>query len=335
MKKSLIALAVAGVVAAPAAFAATGNVDIYGILDASVNHIDVDIEGVANFDQWSVGENYGNSGSRLGFKGTEDLGGGLKALWQVESTISVDSTSSVGNRNTFVGVGGGFGTVLIGRHDTPEKISTGAMDFFADQTGDYNSNLTIIDTREQNVIAYISPSFSGLTLAAATVAGEGTNGGKNDGLMDHYSLAAMYANGPLAVSLAHTMISEGYNLGTLSAMGQPLAAVGATTDDHDIWRLGVSYTMGDIKVAAVYQDISGDNIDSAGWTLGAAYTMGPIVLKAQYNSREDVLEGWTLGADYNLSKRTKAYLNYTKQAEESGNVDIDLSALSAGVRHSF
>lgn len=332
MKKSLIALAVAGVVSAPA-FAATSNVDVYGVLDAAVNHIDVDVNGTGS-KGWTVGENTGNSGSRLGFKGSEDLGGGLKAVWQIESVVSVDAESSIGKRNTFVGLGGGFGTVLVGRHDTPEKISTGSLDMFADNTGDYNSNLAIVDTREQNVIAYISPSMSGLTIAAAAVAGEFTNAGDNDGLLDHYSIAAMYSNGPLYLSAAYTSLSEGYNLGTLAVFGQNVAAVGATTDDHDIFRLGVGYTMGDLKLAAVYQDIDGDNVDGSGFTVGASYAMGPMVLKAQYNNREDLLEGWTIGADYNLSKRTKAYVAYTTQSEEDGG-DIDVDVFTVGMRHSF
>jgi len=335
MKKSLIALAVAGTFAAPAAFAATANVDVYGILDVSANNIDVKIGSSTSADAWQVGENGGTSGSRLGFKGSEDLGNGLKAIWQIESTISVDSTNSIGGRNTFVGLSGGFGTVLAGRHDTPEKISTGAMDMFADNTGDYNSTFTIIDTREQNVIAYMSPAMSGLTLMGAIVAGETSS---NDSLMDHYSVAATYNNGPLSLAGGYTNISKGYVLSDVKVFGSSLTGFGpngfTTTSDHDIFRVGASYTLGDLKLAAVYQDVDGDDVDGAGYTVGAAYTMGPIVLKGQWNSREDVLEGWTVGADYNLSKRTKAYVTYTDQEAESGS-DVEISVFTVGVRHSF
>ena len=141
MKKSLIALAVAGSFAAPAAFAATANVDIYGVMNIAIEDTDVsgrDLNVVDNF-------------SRIGFKGSEDLGGGLKAIWQIESQLSNNAQDgvggaydagttgdSLGNRNTFIGLSGGFGTVLAGRHDTPYKIATGKYDIFGDTIADYN-----------------------------------------------------------------------------------------------------------------------------------------------------------------------------------------------------
>ena len=109
MKKSLIALAVAGTIAAPAAFAATANVDIYGIMNIAIQDTDannVDLDVVDNV-------------SRIGFKGSEDLGGGLKAIWQIEQGLNASTADQTafggkGLRNTFVGLSGGFGTALIG-----------------------------------------------------------------------------------------------------------------------------------------------------------------------------------------------------------------------------
>ena len=113
MKKSLIALAVAGAVAAPAAFAATSNVDIYGIFGASVDIIDRDN---ASEDEFKVS----STASRIGFKGAEDLGGGLSAIWQVETGLDIDGQNTTpngwGTRNTFVGLSSKtLGTVRIGR----------------------------------------------------------------------------------------------------------------------------------------------------------------------------------------------------------------------------
>jgi predicted porin len=340
MKKTLIALAVAGVVAAPAAFAATSNVDIYGIIDASANSVDVDYDGSKVVDNWMVG-NVGNiDASRIGIKGTEDLGGGLKAIWQVESKLNVDAETSLGGRNTFVGVSGGFGTVLLGRHDTPEKLSTAKLDLFADSVGDYNFAGTIIDTRETNVIAYISPTFSGFHAAVAAVAGEQATG-PNDGLADHYSMAAMYENGPIYLGAGYTSVKAGYSVSLDDLMGvQTNTGVTVTTDDVKMYRLGAGYTMGNLKLVGVYQNVdidgAGGDIED-GFTLGAAYGMGNITLKAQYNKREDLLKGYTFGADYNMSKRTKAYAVYTKQSEDGNDVIDDLNAkiLSVGLRHSF
>jgi predicted porin len=350
MKKSLIALAL--VAAAPVAFAATSNVDVYGAIDASVTNVDVKINGVTLADNTVVGSLPGAlDGSKIGLKGSEDLGGGMKAVWQVESTIDVDGGASrtFGTRNTYVGLSGGFGTVLAGRHDTPEKMSTGALDLFADQNGDYNQSLTIVDTRENNVIAYVSPDFSGMHFAVAAVAGEGdgvttgetaaaANASNNNGLMDHWSAAAIYKNGPLHASAAMTSIKAGYVVDLRDVMAQADTALGAaTTTDIDIYRIGLGYTIGDLKMTAIYQniDVDGVNILEKGYVVGAAYTMGPIVLKAQYNERENLLKGWTVGADYNLSKRTAVKVAYTNQKEESGVVDFSAKLLSVGLRHSF
>jgi predicted porin len=340
MKKSLIALAVAGVVSAPAAFAATANVDIYGILDGSVSLVEVKAGGVTLIDNVQTG-NVGNvDASRFGIKGAEDLGGGLKAIWQVESKLDVDAATSIGERNTFVGLSGGFGTVVIGRHDTPEKMSTGKLDLFADSVGDYNLSGTILDTREKNVLAYIAPNFSGLTVSAAAVAGEDSGATPaNDGIADHYSLAATYENGPLYIGAGYTSVSAGYQLSALKIGGGTIDAAYTLLDDADTWRIGAGYSFGNLKLAAVYQSIElgtldGGN-DSDGYSLGAAYTMGNIVLKGQYMSREDMLEGYAIGVDYNLSKRTKAYVTYTDLSEENSADDVDVSIASVGVRHSF
>ena len=341
MKKSLIALAVAGSFAAPA-FAATSNVDIYGIIDGSVSLVEVEVDGVTLVDNVQTG-NVGNiDASRFGIKGSEDLGGGLKAIWQVESKLDMDNETSIGGRNTYVGLNGGFGTVLIGRYDTPEKMSTGKLDLFADSVGDYNLSGTILDTREKNMLAYMSPSFSGFSFAAAAIAGEDAGAAaKNDGIADHYSLSATYENGPLYIGAGYTSMSEGYSLSALEIGGATIDATATLPGDGTTWRIGAGYSFGNLKLAAVYQNIELDDPvngdwDSDGYSLGAAYTMGAIVLKGQYMSREDMLEGFAVGVDYNLSKRTKAYVTYTDLSEEN-SVDgtADVSIASVGVRHSF
>jgi predicted porin len=328
MKKSLIALAVAGLVSAPA-FAATSNVDVYGIMSIAIQ--DTDVSGV----DLDVVDN----SSRIGFKGSEDLGGGLKAVWQIEHAINATGTGGVnegangaafggsGMRNTFVGLAGGFGTALIGRHDTPYKIATGKYDIFADTIGDYNTGrvdgVALIngthDARGSNAIAYISPNFSGLTIAAAVVtsndaltingAGSSLNVGES---VDVVSIAAMYANGPLTVDFAYQDV-DNYS---------------------DAWKVGVGYTFGDVTVGAVYED-SDDAQKQEGWLLNAKYAMGPIALKAMYGQVDvGAADGdlWVLGADYALSKRTTAYVVY---ANGDNDVSDDVSGWNIGVKHSF
>jgi len=318
MKKSLIALAVAGAFAAPA-FAATSNVDVYGSLrfaieDTDVSGVDMDVK-----DQVS----------RIGFKGSEDLGGGLKAIWQIEQQIDAAGGSTLdsgtsgpfggkGLRNTFVGLAGGFGTFVIGRHDTPYKIATGKYDLFADTIADYNGTtldgVQLVnkthDARASNAVAYISPSFSGLTIAAAVV--PSTDNLDTGESLDAYSLAGMYANGPLTVDLAYQKVR---NYSTA-------------------WKIGAGYTMGDLTLDAMYED-SNDAQDQQGWNIGAKYAMGPIILKAIYGQVDKGSldqDMFALGADYKLSKRTTAYVIFGKGDDDQNS---DVSGWNLGIRHDF
>ncbi|MFZ5483337.1 MAG: porin [Pseudomonadota bacterium] len=306
MKKSLIALAVAGVVAAPAAFAATGNVDVYGKLRVSLSSIDGD---------WELGDQV----SRIGFKGTEDLGGGLKAVWQIESGVGGNGmtggvgTASIASRNTFVGLAGGFGTVVMGRHDTPYKMA-GSADLFGDTLADAQNNGGIIgagnfDLRVDRALAYISPDFSGFHVAAAVVPGIA---GDNE-LTDAYSVAAMYKNGPLNASLGY----EDHN----------------NLADEDAWKVNVGYAMGDLKLGATYESQEYAGNDNDNWLVSAAYGMGPITLAAQYGDTEtNDFKQWTLGMIYAMSKRTSAALAYSNIDFDGGD---DIDAFTVQLNHDF
>ncbi len=339
MKKSLIALAVAGVVSAPA-FAATSNVDVYGIMNIAVE--DKDIGGV---DMHIV-----DNVSRIGFKGSEDLGGGMKAVWQIEQGISgaasgVGGGTSIANRNTFIGLAGGFGTVLMGRHDTPYKLGTGSLDIFGDTVADYNSGrlngvdvlMNTHDHRDAQALAYISPTWGGFHFAVAAVMAEETAGGNagsglgNDDLFDAVSATGVYVNGPLFASLSY----QDVNLVDSTAL-----------------KLGVGYTMGDTAIGFVYEDVDVGALNRDSWLVNVKHSMGPIVLKAQYGSVDSFgvdQTQWALGADYNLSKRTSVYAVYgngdsdaTRAAIVASGVTAalattsgDVSGFNIGVKHSF
>jgi predicted porin len=359
MKKSLIALAVAGAFAAPA-FAATENVDVYGKLHLSVSFVDDQIT-----DQIDTTDNvsdlqFTSNASRFGLKGAEDLGGGLSAIWQVESGVNLDEGGgTLASRNSFVGLKGGFGTALIGKHDTPLKLVGRAVDLFGDTFADSRNVLGGgSDIRANNVVAYISPSFSGLTFAAAytndlttgttndanlLVAGTQTDGADMDEA-GAFNVNATYTNGPLYLGAAY-------------GDGDGHERVGAGPQ----WRLAGGYTFGNFKVVGQYDSLESDlgDADYTAWMVGGAYTMGNIVLKANYMAGEvdNVVpalafepEQWAIGADYNLSKRTSLYALYVSAEDaisplgggagssdliRSGNVDGDVSAFSFGMIHSF
>jgi predicted porin len=247
MNKKFITLAVAAALAAPGL--ASAEAILYGKVNVSLDYADVtnaiaptfglerdengdvifDRNGFPTFVQLTEGESFkgwGMSGngyipgvnraSRLGVKGSEDLGNGLKAIYQVEFGINLNDTNgnvlsnsdSITYRNTFVGLAGDWGTFLLGRHDTPMKISTGKLDLFADTMADYNGTVGFNDFRADNVVAYISPSWSGFQLAAAIVpAGGATGGGRGlnineDSIGETWSIAAIYSNGPFYASAA-------------------------------------------------------------------------------------------------------------------------------------
>jgi predicted porin len=341
MKKSLIALAVAGLVSAPA-FAATSNVDVYGIMHIALEDTDATDASPGVVD----------NASRLGFKGSEDLGGGLKAIWQIESQLtSVPAgssaaangvgTGSLAGRNTFIGLAGGFGTLLMGRHDTPYKISTTQYNVFADTIADYAGGrldgvkLTTGHNRVNNAIAYISPSMSGFTAAVALVAVDNLEfttatppvavpGVTDDKSLDALSATLMYANGPISASLSYD------DLGDLAGKN----------GKSNAWKLGAGYVMGDTKLGFIYEDVDTGAAasDRDSWMVSVAHSMGPIALKAQYG-QADVGVGagsdqdmWAVGADYNLSKRTAAFIVYGNGDNDAAS---DLSGWNIGMRHSF
>jgi Outer membrane protein (porin) len=177
MNKNILAIAIAAAVAAPSAFAAA---TVYGVAHMSVDAVQNAANGATN--NGSV-TNVASNSSRLGVKGSEDLGAGLKAVYQFETTLNLDGENAGTNpaagfgtqRNSYAGLAGGFGTVMLGIHDTPFKLVGRKYDMFGDQIGDMR-NLTAtgtaanatgtsagFDLRPSNVIAYASPTFGGVS----------------------------------------------------------------------------------------------------------------------------------------------------------------------------
>jgi predicted porin len=370
--KKILAVAIATAFAAPA-FAATSNVDIYGSINLSVENVD---DGANDYNRMVT-----NNNSFIGFKGSEDLGGGMKAVWQIESNIEVSGNGAAasgtntgtgsniyGTRNTFVGLAGGFGTVVAGVHDTPYKMATGPLDKFVGTLGDYNAVFgnvagnpsSFFDLRTGNTIAYISPKFGGFDVKAAYVMGlEGTASAAADE-SSAYSLSGTYANGPLFVTAAY----EKHNsVGTVTCI-TGATCLGQGTLDRDAWKIGAGYKFGDLSVGAVYETMDGDTgtaVAHDSWGLNAAYGMGAITLKASYAQAGEIdntagvevantgADMWAVGVDYALSKRTIVQLTYANMDNDSaGTWDLgqgpqvtaaaagaDVSGFSLGVKHTF
>lgn len=372
MQKKLIVLALAGLSAAPAF--AQSNVTVYGRVDYGYesrggNSGLVDVNGRKG--EMASGM---QAGSRLGFKGSEDLGNGLKAIFEIESGLANDATGSSAaggagifstlNRHAYVGLTGGFGTVVGGRLDGVrygifnkyDAFAGGGMGNFTQMTGQVD--------RADNAIAYIMPAWNGFGLVLAhsrSVAGQEVAGGQNilggvaaaprantmDGRL--YTIMGTYDNGPLSLTLDY----EAIRFAHADSIG---AAAGA--DQAHVITAGASYDFGMVKLAAVYDihratgnNALGSNIDPVDyndWFVSAKVPYGKFDFKATYGRINDkrnavdiaalaatTVKGdaskFGLGVNYNLSKRTNVYFDYGSiNNSGNGNYQISPAANSAG-----
>lgn len=352
MNKKLLAAAIAAsVVAAPAAFA---DSVLYGSLHTSIDAQDFETGG--NVDNWATN----SRASRIGVKGSEDLGNGLKAIYQIEFQYDSDGGldqaggTLTGQRNTFVGLAGSWGTFLVGKHDTPAKLAlyAGGNELLGFSVIDFNGTATdnkigvFHEFRANNAIAYVSPNFAGFTLAAAIVPGEqsGTNTGvpgtpanDNDGAADHYSLGLMYKGGGLKAGVGYESKVQLNNV------------VGGQEAEFETMQVGASYSFGMFQVGAQYES-SDDNL----FVLGDDYTAFAVTGKATFgNSAVSLIytdaelertganndtesKGWGLAAEHNFSKRTKVYAAYADNSvDNQGAADTDDTVFSIGMIHDF
>ncbi|BBI98501.1 porin [Ferrigenium kumadai] len=368
MQKKIIALAIAAAVSAPA-FADTSNVTVYGVANVSydMTRTGNNTAGVAGFSNNKVSSNT----SRLGLKGSEDLGDGLSAIWQIETLIQIDGgactapgvcpAQTLANRNTFAGLSSTTaGTVLLGRHDTPYKIATRAMDVFGDQIADNRSIMgsggASFDGRQPDVVAYISPAMSGFTGAIAYVAGAESQTATTQTKGSAWSLAGLYGNGPLN-------INAGYEVHNIGSAAGSIGIVGLTkTVKETAWKIGASYTIDAFTINGVYEKTSDDfggqvalgtallpaGVDVLGhnaYYLSGKYAFGSNAVKLAYTHAGNLNMGGTVasantganqisvGFDHNLSKRTTVYALYTQLNNKSagaytlGNASIGNGAV--------
>jgi predicted porin len=381
MKKTLIALAVASACVASAAQADNSNVVIYGQAHASVDLTKsgdgTTTAGGATAISGSSATKVSSNQSRIGFKGMEDLGNGMAANFQLEEGFNldgggVDATTggTLTSRNSYVGLSGkSWGEFRLGRHDTPYKIATRNLDNFADSMADNRSLMGIgFDIRANDMIAYMTPNMSGFQALVAYVAGAETAGtnafngtttytssfGAGHTKGDAWSLAGIYANGPIFASLSY----QDFKFGSLNTGS--LASATNAGKTQKAWKLGAGYNFGDALVGFAYEHKTDDfttHADRNAWTLNGSYTMGANVLKAAYTKANKVggasdtsAKELAIGVDHNMSKRTALYVQYAKLTNEgSANYTLgintgaqaaagwgaDPSAWSFGMKHSF
>jgi len=353
MQKKIIALAIAGL-ASTAAFAQT-NVTIYGVADATfdsvkatggTNNPTTGAHSAAERLDYNNRNRVTSNSSYIGFKGVEDLGNGLKAVFQFESSVSQDvGTGGNNNRDSFVGLAGGFGTIVAGNLTGPTRALGAKFDVNSGATG-IGANTALLgklgggsgaghfDQRITNAIAYVSPTVGGFSGAVAYSTGFTTTG-----LTGHESMGADNTNqgntawtmglnfetGPIYVGYAYTAVNAAGN-GSMAADG--LVGTGVATgwnkvDDH---RLGVMYKAAFGQAGVMYDrarvdPTSGSDLKQNTWYLSGKFNLGKGAVIAQWGHAGDVKgnnvdkEGanhYVAGYEYSLSKRTVLKAIYSR-----------------------
>ena len=355
MKKSLIALAV---LAASGAAMAQSSVTLFGIVDTGVGYIDNGGNEVAGS---TAGQNKygmttsGNATSRLGFRGVEDLGGGLKAGFWLEGQIDGDDGNAAGfnfKRRSTLSLMGGFGEVRLGRDLTPGYSKFISYDLFGQvgigQFMGWSSNLYGADVggvRADNMLSYYTPNFGGFTAGVNYGFGEDTASSKTNRYVGGY---VAFDNGPISVALA--MDKNNGNLPTTPAVN----------GDRTQVSLGGSYDFGMLKASALVQQVEFEPTVGTGkvkfdnWALGLSAPVGPGTVKAQYASYDlkdssNEAQQLSVGYVYDLSKRTAVYgtvsflKNKGASAVSLGGNGLPLGGASGenqtgyqvGIRHAF
>ena len=339
MKKSLIALAV---LAASGAAMAQSSVTLFGIVDTAVGY--VDNANAAGDSVYGLSTS-GNATSRLGFRGVEDLGGGLKAGFWLEGEVFGDDGNAAGfnfTRRSTVSLMGGFGEVRMGRDLTPNYSKTISYDLFS-QTGigqfmgwrDWATNSDVGTTvstadasnvRSSNMISYYTPNFGGLTAGLGYGFDEQTTG-KAGRYVGGY---VAYDNGPLSLAAS-------YDQRDLLVNG---LVAGSAVLDRDTFTLGGSYNLNVVKLNAIVQQSKykalGESEKVNAYALGVSAPVGAGEVKLQYALYDNkIIESKahhiSLGYVHNLSKRTAVYgtVSYMDNKDDS-NLGLQAKNLSTG-----
>jgi predicted porin len=362
LQKHLAAgLAAAGLAAA--ASPAFAQVQIYGRINTAVEYVKASTD-TAGASLGSVSR-LSNYRSVLGYRGDEDLGGGLRAIWQIEGGFSLDTGSGgIATRDTRVGLVTPYGTIFGGNWTLPYTSATSGLDPFYPTTAGYMAimgngsaptsnnviDTTSFDRRQQNSLHYWTPDWNGFSARAAYAFSEEKTATKSPSLI---SLAAIYDKDDWYLTLAHE---------------EHKSYQGAGLTDRGT-KVGVAYRFGNTRLAGIaenlrYETTSG-SLERNAFYLSATHQMGPHgfrfgvahALNGKGSSTEQLgplrsgsetgATQYTLGYDYSFSKRTTLF-TYVSRIDNKRNATYDfainelgigsgsdLSMLALGIRHSF
>ena len=316
MKKSLIALAVLGL---SGAAMAQSSVTLYGVADAGIGKIEAGsgladpANDASDKTEFISGSRMNNGTSRLGVRGVEDLGGGLKAGFQFETGLDLDnggSSSAFWSRQANIWLGGNWGTVKLGRQFTPSYLTTSTFELtgaalYSVLANTYN--FAGIGRRANSAFAYMTPNFGGFTGALAYVTKTDLATPK-----DAYDLGLMYANGPIGVGVSVNKFST----------------------SKTNYQAGAKYSFGNFALAGSYTQASNEaKAVRRGFGIGGSANFGAFTVTLDLT--RDTKNEWTgkkytngvVEAKYALSKRTFVYGAFLR-LDSTNNYGI-------GVRHNF
>ena len=319
---------------------AQSNVAVYGIADMGV----VSESGGAGGRVLKVTSGIAN-GSRLGFKGSEELGGGMTALFTLDAGILADTGASAQGgllfgRQAFVGLAGAAGTLRLGRQYTFIDSSLGALDpFYLGFAGRMSNVFTAgYVSRVDNSITYASPVRGGFSGELAYGAGEVPG----DAAAKRYlGAAATYADGPLYVRLAH---QDSNTLSTTQLAGRARNTVIGAVYDFGVLKAHGAVALSKSAAGAV------TTVDSADLMLGVTLPFGPHRVLASYVRRDDRRAANAdasqvgIGYTYALSKRSTLYAAYAHINNRNGAAYLvgnatdngsGNQAWNLGLRHTF
>lgn len=363
MNKNLIAIAVGAAFAIPsAAFADTKVYGKFNVgLEGQQDEIGLDKKYA---DRTAVFKDQNNS-SRLGFKGDQDVGlADLKVIYQMEYGVDPDGTEGTpfSERNIFVGLQGGFGTVKFGKFDTPVKVAGEKADFFNDESLGDDTNLMVGETRQNNMIQYSTPKFADvLTVNVAVNPGEGRTAvdDANDvekGLADTYYASLVYDSKMVyaAVSYAGHEVgglkfdgpTVGYNIIRGTVYVAPIADLefgGLYQQAKGVDQDG-TVTSGTPPVPGPSPAANGSDAKENSWLVSAGYTIEAVKLKAQYGETKGDQTDYkrtdmSFGVDYKLSKSLITQAYYVRYEDKdrvvAGVTDPKSDVFGLGMVYSF
>lgn len=318
MKKSLLALAVLASFAGAAS--AQSSVTVYGLVDAGITHETGAVAGSVTKVATGV-----ENGNRLGFKGTEDLGNGLKAIFQIESGFNLDTgTSRQGGalfgRQAFVGLSGNFGTVALGRQYNPLFVTLDSIDPFGTGLTGASTNLMAATTvRTNNAVTYATPDMNGFSATGLYGAGEQAAGAANGRTI---GLSGAYANGPVMATVAY---DKANNI--------------TDTDSTKLLVIGGTYNFGPATAHLAYETEKTNATSFRDILVGVSApvsasgtVIGSFIKKSDRTTpQNEGAKQFALGYIHALSKRTQVYTSYAHISNDSGTNHYVGDASNGGV----